>query len=329
MRQAGRYLPEYKQLRAKADHFLDLCLTPGLAAEITLQPLRRFDLDAAILFADILLVPFGLGQKVSFHETGGPLLEPVSCAKDIGRLNWKINSVAPIFETLDRVRSELPDQTALLGFAGGLWTVACYMVEGQGKSGFQKAINIARTDRAFLDLLLGKLEDATIEYLGRQVEAGAEAIYLFDSWAGLLDEKLFDELVIAPTRRLVSALKAEYPKLPVIGFPRGAGPENCRRFLTETNVDALVIDSSIPLFFARDVLQPLRPLQGNLDPALVVAGGSAMIHGATEILEALAAHDKPHIFSLGHGILPETPPEHVAELISFVRHWADRSEEAS
>jgi uroporphyrinogen decarboxylase len=321
MRQAGRYLPEYRALRAQADNFLDLCLHPAWAAEITMQPLRRFHMDAAILFADILLVPYAMGQELAFKEAVGPILNPIAHEGDFAKLGWDVAKLGPVFETLERVKTELPDDAALLGFAGGLWTVACYMIEGQGKDGFSKAVAMAKNDRNFLNLLLEKLESATIEYLGRQIEAGAEALYLFDSWAGLLDEALFNELVIAPTKRLVTALKLEYPEIPVIGFPRGAGPENCRRFLLDTGVDALAIDSSIPLFFAREELQKIKPLQGNLDPALVVAGGSAMIRGATEVLDQLAAGPVPHIFSLGHGILPETPPENVAALVSFVRSW--------
>jgi uroporphyrinogen decarboxylase len=317
MRQAGRYLPEYKAVRAKAGSFLNLCLDPEMAAEVTLQPLRRFDMDAAILFADILLVPYALGASLEFQEGEGPVLAPVRNMADLGRLKWHWEKVAPVFETLRIVKSSLAYATTLIGFSGAPWTVACYMIEGRGKTGFGKALEFAKSgDADFLASFFDILHNATLDYLSRQIEAGAEVIQLFDSWAGLLDDAGFRNFCIEPTRKLVSALKLKYPSVPIIGFPRGARPENYRRYVTETGVDALGIDEKITLNFARDELQTVKPVQGNLAPELLVEGGEAMRRGVEDIMRTLG---KNHIFNLGHGVPQTTPLENVEELIKIIR----------
>jgi len=316
MRQAGRYLPEYRETRAHAKNFIDFCLTPELAAEATLQPIRRFGLDAAILFADILLVPYALGQKTEFVEQIGPVLDPVTEEAQLGRLLWKSDSLESVYETIIQVKDALPEETTLLGFAGSPWTVACYMIEGHGQTGFPNARSAAINDRQFMDFLLDVLHDATLEYLGRQIEAGVDAIQLFDSHAGLLSGKAFQDYVVAPTKRLVSALKAEYPDVPVIGFPRGAQEQDYESYLLETGVDCLSMDQNLSLDFAQHTLRGIKPLQGNMDPALLLAGGEPMRQAVDDIYERFGPN---HIFNLGHGIIKETPPEHVAALVAYIR----------
>jgi uroporphyrinogen decarboxylase len=317
MRQAGRYLPEYKKLRAEAGSFLNLCLTPHYASEVTLQPIRRFGFDAAILFADILLIPYALGRKLEFREGEGPVLEPVSSEKDIGALRYETEKLMPVSETIVRVKKELSPETALIGFCGGLWTVACYIIGGTSRDGFGEAKNWAREKPEKLEKLIGVLLDASITYLSAQIVAGAEVIQVFDSWAGLLKGEDFARWVIEPTRKLVTALKAKHPHIPVIGFPREAG-KGYKDYIRQTGVDALSIDQHVDLGYAKKELQSLKPLQGNLDPALLVAGGAAMRNGTEKILTALGPR---HIFNLGHGITPDTPPEHVAELVKIVREF--------
>ena len=319
MRQAGRYLPEYRAVREKAGSFLNLCLTPDLASEVTLQPVKRFGLDAAIVFADILLVPLALGRKPVFKEGEHPRIEPVRDEKSLGKLRWKIESLAPVFETLRSMESGLPESVTRIGFAGGLWTVAGYMVDGDSASGFSSLLSKTGEDPAFLDKLIDILHDATVEYLGRQIESGAEVIQLFDSWAGLLQGQNFKRWVIEPTRQLVGSLKKEYPDVPIIGFPRGAQPDDYKAYLEQTGVDALSLDQNISLSFARKELQPLKTLQGNLDPKLLLEGGDQMRRAVDEIIATMGPR---HIMNLGHGILPETPPEHVARLVEQVRTWA-------
>jgi uroporphyrinogen decarboxylase len=314
MRQAGRYLPEYKTLRNQAKSFLDLCLTPQLATEITLQPIRRFDLDAAIIFADILLIPYALGQKLEFHEGKGPVLEPLKDKKSIDVLNLNLKKISPIMETLDIVKGKLPKETTLIGFCGAPWTVAAYMIDGAGKTGFQQARLWTRDMPELLDRLTAILVDASEKYLGAQIEAGAEVIQIFESWAGLLSGAKFDRWVIKPTRELVSRLKKAHPYVPVIGFPREAG-DKYRDYADKTNIDALGIDQHVSLKYAREKLQPVKPLQGNLDPLVLVKGGEEMKTAARAILDTFGPR---HIFNLGHGVLPETPPAHVAELAKFV-----------
>jgi uroporphyrinogen decarboxylase len=317
MRQAGRYLPEYLDLRAKAENFLNLCLTPGWASDITLQPIRYFDLDAAILFADILLIPFALGQKLEFLEGQGPALETVDDENGIARLNYDDRKLLPVYETLDRVKSRLPEKTTLIGFCGAPWTVACYMIDGNSRANFAKARSWAKERPESLAKLVDTLVSASEDYLSRQIEAGAEALQIFDSWAGLLSAEDFNRWVIAPTRELVARLKSRYPHIPIIGFPREAG-DGYRPYILETGCDAVSIDQHVDLDYARRELQSVKPLQGNLDPELLLKGGKDM---KADLEKIMGAFGDRHIINLGHGVLPQTPPEHVAELVKFVRNF--------
>ncbi|MGA8401784.1 MAG: uroporphyrinogen decarboxylase [Stellaceae bacterium] len=312
MRQAGRYLPEYRAVRAKAGDFVTLCLTPELAAEVTLQPIRRFRMDAAILFSDILLVPRGLGQRLSF-ENDGPRLEPIADVKDL----WQFDAamLMAVAEAARRVRAELPERTALIGFAGAPWTVATYMVEGGTSRDFQRVKAWAYRDPAGFAELIERIAEATIEFLALQIEGGVEVVQLFDSWAGALSPDGFERWVIAPTKRLVKVMKARFPQIPIVGFPRGAGLFY-QYYATETGVDAVSLDTAMPPAFARDRLQSRVTVQGNLDPVLLLTGGDAMRQAVLEMRAALG--NGPYIFNLGHGILPETPPEHVAELAAVL-----------
>lgn len=308
MRQAGRYLPEYRAVRATAGDFITLCLTPELAAEVTLQPIRRYGMDAAILFSDILLVPRALGQRLSF-ENDGPKLEPVSRVETLRDLDEAM--LAPVAEAARRVRAGLPDRTALIGFAGAPWTVATYMVEGGTSRDFHRVKRWAYADPIGFAALIGRIASGTLAFLSLQIEGGAEVVQLFDSWAGALSPDGFEQWVLAPTRRLVGELKRRFPDVPVIGFPRGAGLLY-ERYAAETGVDALGLDTSVPAGFARDQLQSRLAVQGNLDPVALLAGGGAMRQAVVQLRETLSSG--PYVFNLGHGILPETPPEHVAEL---------------
>jgi uroporphyrinogen decarboxylase len=311
MRQAGRYLPEYRELRARAGGFVEFCLTPDLAAEATLQPVRRFGMDAAILFADILLIAQALGMRLEFGEDG-PVLDRLDESGGVGRLSLAgLALLDPVYETMRRVRASLPQWTALIGFAGAPWTVATYMVEGGASRDFRLTRGWAYRDPAGFAALIDLLVEATIDYLSRQIVAGAEAVQLFDSWAGVLPEREFASWVVAPTRRIAGALKKRFPCVPVIGFPRGAGLLY-ERYATESGVDAVALDTTVPVGFARDRLQPRLAVQGNLDPIALLAGGEALRRAVTEIRAALGKG--PFVFNLGHGILPQTPPEHVAEL---------------
>jgi uroporphyrinogen decarboxylase len=318
MRQAGRYLPEYRTTRAQAGSMLDLCLTPELAVEVSMQPIRRFALDAAILFSDILVVPHALGQKVAFREGEGPVLEPLRSAVDLARLDSGgiAPVLSPIYETVRRLARALPDEVALIGFAGAPWTVATYMVEGGSSRDFAKVKLWAYRDPEGFGALIDCLAEATIEYLLGQVAAGAEIVQLFDSWAGVLPEAAFRRWVVRPTRRIVRGLRARHPDLPIIGFPRGAGLLY-RDYFRETGVTAVSLDTALPLNFSRDFVQSIGPVQGNLDPLLLVAGGEALREAAGAMVAALGAG--PYIANLGHGIVPQTPPEHVADLVALVR----------
>ena len=320
MRQAGRYLPEYRSLRAKAGSFLDLCFTPEFAVEVTLQPLRRFGMDAAILFSDILVVPYALGQPLDYVEGGGPKLEPVRSASDLARLERKHlhDRLSPIYETVRGVKGALPDGVALIGFAGSPWTVAAYMVEGGGSKEFAHVKRWAFADPVGFAVLIDLLTDATYDYLAAQIEAGAEAVQLFDSWAGVLPAEAFVRWVIEPTRRIADRLKASYPDVPIIGFPRTAGLMY-RAYADESGVDAVGLDSAVPLGWAARELQPRLPVQGNLDPVALVAGGAALDRAAEAVLTALAGG--PFVFNLGHGVMQTTPPEHVAQLTATIRRW--------
>src|ERR1700733_12255720 len=267
MRQAGRYLPEYRALRAQAGNFLDLCLTPELAAEITLQPIKRFGFDAAILFADILLIPYALGQKLEFREGEGPVLERLDDEKSLAALKFDIEKLAPVFDTLQKVKSDLPGETSLIGFCGGPWTVAAYMIDGTSRENFSHAQSRVVEKPETLKRLIEMLVDASENYLCRQIEAGAEVLQIFESWAQLLSGDAFERWVIEPTRELVSRVKRKFPHVPIIGFPRGAGA-HYRDYAMKTGVDAVSIDQHVSLADARE-LQSVRPLQGNLDPELL------------------------------------------------------------
>jgi len=317
MRQAGRYLPEYRATRAKAKGFLDLCFNPELAVEVTLQPIRRYGFDAAILFSDILVVPYALGQRVWFVEGEGPKLEPIADARALAGLDPAGLSakLAPVFETLRRLRRELPAETTLIGFAGAPWTVASYMVEGKSGSDFARLKDFALRDEEGFAALIDLVVAATVDYLAEQVAAGAEVLQLFDSWAGVLSERQFRRWVIGPTRLIVDGVRARCPGTRIIGFPRGAGMMYAD-YVRETGVDAVSLDTTVPMSLA-GALQERCAVQGNLDPRALVVGGAAMRSELRPILEALAGG--PYVFNLGHGIVPETPPEHVAELVELVR----------
>jgi uroporphyrinogen decarboxylase len=318
MRQAGRYLPEYREVRARAGDFLELCYTPELAAEVTLQPIRRFDFDAAIVFADILVVPDALNQTVRFIEGEGPRLEAIRSTAELARLN--LSATRPkfqrVFETVSRVRQDLPPQTALIGFCGAPWTVATYMVGGQGSIDQASARLWAYRDPQGFERLISLLEDASVEYLSGQIEAGADLVQIFDSWAGSLPEDQFRQWVIAPTRRLVARLKQRHPEVPVIGFPRGAGLL-VRDYAAETGVDGVSCDTVMPLKFMGHELPKRTVVQGNLDPLLLLAGGPAFERRVGELLSHVSS--RAFIFNLGHGVQPQTPPENVARLVALVR----------
>jgi uroporphyrinogen decarboxylase len=318
MRQAGRYLPEYREVRTRAGSFLDLCLNPELAAEVTLQPLRRFDLDAAIVFSDILMVPLALGQKVEFVEGEGPKLEPVRCGKDLARLDRTAAEprFASVYETLGRVVSELPAGVPAIGFCGAPWTVATYMVEGGGSKDQAEARFWALRDPASFQHLIDLLVETSTAYLLGQVKAGAKVLQIFDSWAGGLPEDEFARWCSYPTRAIVAGVKAKAPEVPVIGFPRGAGAQS-EAYARETRVDAIGCDTSMPLSFIRETLQSRLPVQGNFDPLLLLAGGKHLDARVATILNTLGG--APFVFNLGHGILPDTPPEHVARLVELVK----------
>lgn len=320
MRQAGRYLPEYRELRTQAKDFLRFCYTPDLTTEAALQPLRRFGMNAAILFSDILVVPDALGCAVDFIEGQGPSLEPVRSARDVAALtSARIDErLAPVYESVRRLKTALPKDVALIGFAGAPWTVAVYMVEGKGGSDGGTARRWAYTDPDGFARLMDMLVDATATHLSRQIEAGAEAIQIFDSWAGLLSEAQFQRWVIEPTAAIVRRLRADYPGVPVIGFPRGAGV-SCATYARDTGIDGISLDAGVPLRWIREELQPRIVVQGNLDNLAVVVGGAVMASESRRILDALASGR--FVFNLGHGVLPQTPPEHVAALSDLVRGW--------
>jgi uroporphyrinogen decarboxylase len=318
MRQAGRYLPEYRELRQSAPNFLEFCLSPARAAEATLQPIRRFGMDGAILFSDILVVPHGLGRAVGFRESEGPVLEKLRTRAEAEALHCAglVARLAPVYETVARVASLLPAETTLLGFAGGPWTVATYMVEGGTSRDFAAVKRWALGDVEGFSVLIDKLTEATIAHLAAQIEAGVEVVQLFESWAGILDANAFRRCVIEPTRKIIAALKARHPLVPVIGFPRGAGLLY-RAYVTETGVSALGLDSMVPCSIAQRTLQTLVPVQGNLDPIALLVGGVALDSAVAGIVDAFK--DGPFVFNLGHGVLPETPVAHVARLAELLR----------
>jgi uroporphyrinogen decarboxylase len=318
MRQAGRYLAEYRAVREKAGSFLKLCYTPELASEVTLQPIRRYGFDAALLFSDILVVPDALGQKVEFVEGEGPRLAAIRSEAELARLNVSAtrSKYERVFETVARVRQELPRDVALIGFCGAPWTVATYMVGGQGSSDQAAARAWAYSDPAGFQRLIDLLVETSAEYLSGQVRAGAQVLQIFDSWAGSLPEDEFQRWVVAPTKVLVERIKAQHPDVPIIGFPRGAGAQAVD-YVRNTGVDGVGCDTAMPLAVMAGPLADAAVVQGNLDPLLLVAGGEAMARRVAAILAALSG--KRFIFNLGHGIVPQTPPENVARLVELVR----------
>ena len=318
MRQAGRYLPEYREIRTKAKNFLELCYSPDLATEVTLQPLRRFDLDAAILFSDILVIPDALGQSVRFEAGEGRVLDAVDVDSitGLGRTKDALHHLAPVLETVKRLRAALPAHKTLIGFCGSPWTVATYMIGGKGSSDQAAARLFAlRYPEAFA-ALLDILVETSIDYLVAQFEAGADVVQLFESWALNLDDAAFRSHVIEPNRRVVAGVRARVPNAPIIGFPRGAAG-TLARYAAETGVNALGLAYATPLDFAR-TLPPSLPVQGNLDPLRLVAGGEQLDQRVDAIIAAFA--DRPHIFNLGHGVVPETPIEHVERLVDRVKN---------
>lgn len=321
MRQAGRYLPEYRAVRAGVKDFVALCTTPKLAAEVTLQPIRRYGFDAAILFSDILMLPWALGHGLEFKEGEGPVLPKLRDEAGIAALDPSkvAGRIAPIMETVRLVRTGLVAEgfadTTLIGFAGAPFTVACYMVEGGGSKDFANVRGMAYAQPALFRRLMDVLTEASIEYLSAQVVAGAEALMLFDSWAGVLSPSLFRTHCIAPAARIVSVLKARHPTVPIIGFPRLAGVMT--RGYVATGVDGIGVDTGSDIGAVAAMLPAHVAVQGNLDPLALVAGGSAMAAETSAILNAMRG--RPFIFNLGHGIVPQTPPEHVAALLELVR----------
>ena len=316
MRQAGRYLPEYRALREQKGGFVDLVYDSDAAAEITLQPLERFPFDAAILFSDILIVPFAIGQNLTFVAGEGPRLTPPLSSSDLDSLSPQLVRLGPIYETVRKVKARLAPNVALIGFAGAPWTVATYMIAGQGSRDQSDARALAYSEPARLQALIDRIEDVTLDYLSGQIEAGAEAVQLFDSWAGSLAPLQFEQWVIAPTARLVSRLKERHPNVPVIGFPKGAGGK-LRAYAEKTRVDCVGIDETVDPAWADSELPAGLPVQGNLDPLVLVAGGEQMRSSVKRILDAFAG--RPHIFNLGHGILQHTPIQHVEELVAQVK----------
>ena len=317
MRQAGRYLPEYRALRQKAANFLEFCYTPELAAEATLQPIRRYGFDAAILFSDILVVPDALGRSVSFEEGAGPKLEPLRSEVAVTALHLDDLSqhLAPVYEAIRLVRKSLPDGTALIGFAGAPWTLAAYMVEGGTSADFHAVRAYALAEPDTFAKLIDVVTEAAIRHLLAQIEAGADAVQLFDSWAGILPDVEFDRWCQAPAARIVRRLKERHPEVPVIAFPRGAGV-SYQSYLRAVPVDGLSLDTTVPLRWARQTLSGAC-LQGNLDPAALVAGGAVACREARRIVEALAG--RSFVFNLGHGVLPQTDPAAVAALVEYLR----------
>lgn len=318
MRQAGRYLPEYRELRAGAGTFLELCYNPQMAAKVTLQPIKRFGFDAAILFSDILVVPDALGQNVSFVQNQGPVLEPIEDGNAVKKLRRDgfLEHLKPVFETVRTVRSALEPHVALIGFCGAPWTVATYMVGGRGSPDQAAARGFAYRDPEAFQELIDLLVDVSVDYLLSQVEAGAQVLQIFDSWAGNLPEGEFARWCVTPAKMIVAGVRVKAPDIQIIGFPRGVGPLY-PIYAKETGVDGVSCDTSLPLRFIKRELQPHVAVQGNLDPLLLVTGGKTLERRIDEILDTLG--DGPLIFNLGHGIVPQTPPEHVAQLVDRVR----------
>ena len=324
MRQAGRYLPEYRAIREKAGSFLDLCFNPKLAAEVTLQPIHRFGFDAAILFSDILVIPHALGQRVTFEEGEGPRLEALGEPVALARLRAELDQsvLAPVYETIARVKQDLPKDVALLGFCGAPWTVATYMIAGCGTPDQAPARLFAYNHPQDFARLIDRLIDASASYLVRQFEAGVDAVQIFDTWAGVLPAGEFQKWCVTPVVKIIAAVRQRIPGAKIIGFPRGAATE-LENYLDAVPVDAIGLDWMVELNFARKYVQPKRTVQGNLDPLVLLAGGAALDSAVDAILEAFG--NEPFIFNLGHGILPSTPVAHVERLVARV-HGARASQ---
>lgn len=318
MRQAGRYLPEYRALRAEKGGFLELVYDSDAAAEVTLQPIRRFGFDGAILFSDILIVPYAMGQDLTFLAGEGPHLSPRLVDTALAALNAVPSRLTPIYETVAKVRAGLGPDRTLLGFAGSPWTIATYMVAGEGSRDQADARAMAYRDPAAFQAIIDAIVAVTVDYLAGQAAAGAEAVQLFDSWAGSLAPAEFERWVVAPNAAIVAALRKRCPGLPVIGFPKGAG-EKLPGYVRETGVDAVALDETIDPLWAAQALPAGLPVQGNLDPLLLLAGGPELEIQALRVLDAFA--DRPHVFNLGHGIGQFTPIEHVERLLAVVRGW--------
>jgi len=321
MRQAGRYLPEYKELRATTKGFLDFCYSPEKASEATLQPIRRFGMDGAIIFSDILVIPHKLGMDVRFEEGHGPVLTPLTSEKNLAalKLSSMVEKLEPVYEALRLTRAKLPAETALIGFAGAPWTLACYMIEGSGSRDFQKVRLLSESNKPFFSKVIDLLTEAVSQHAIKQIEAGAEVFQLFDSWSGVLSETQFEEWVIAPAQKIVAKIKAKYPKIPIIGFPRMAGMKYVE-YTKYTGVDAVNIDGSVSLSMALEKLSPLCIIQGNLDPTVLAENKDAMLKQAKKIIDIFK--DKPFVFNLGHGILPHTPIENVQALSQFIKSYS-------
>lgn len=318
MRQAGRYLPEYRETRAKAGSFLDLCYTPDHAVEVTLQPIRRYGFDAAILFSDILVIPDAMKRNVRFTEGHGPEMDPIDEAGIDGiETEHVIAYLKPVLETVERLRRELPSETTLLGFCGAPWTVATYMIAGHGTPDQAPARLFAYKYPKAFERLLAVLAEVSADYLVAQIDAGADAVQIFDSWAGVLGEREFEAFAVKPVARMIASIRARRPNARVIAFAKGAG-FLLRDYRQKTKADAIGLDWSVPLDFAAE-LQKDGAVQGNLDPMRVVAGGAALSEGINDILDNLG--DGPLIFNLGHGITPQADPRNVALLVEQVRGW--------
>jgi uroporphyrinogen decarboxylase len=318
MRQAGRYLPEYRAVREKAGNFLKLCFTPELAAEVTLQPVRRFGFDAAILFSDILVVPYALGQSVEFTLGEGPQLDAIADRRGLARLKGELDQgvLAPIYETIKQIKADIPANVALLGFCGAPWTVASYMIAGGGTSDHEPARRFAYQDPDGFAELIEKLVDASAGYLIRQFQAGIDAAQIFDTWAGVLPAQEFGRWCIGPTQRIIAKVRSHVPDAKVIGFPRGVGT-GLVRYVEDVPIDAVGIDWTVDPVFVRDQIQWRMPVQGNLDPLVLLLGGAALDRAVDNILEVFS--ERPFIFNLGHGVLPQTPIAHVEQMLARVR----------
>jgi uroporphyrinogen decarboxylase len=318
MRQAGRYLPEYREIRAKASSFIDFCYDPAAAAEVTLQPIRRFGFDAAILFSDILVVPDALGQKVSFETGEGPRLEAIEAPEHMSRLKEVVDleRLGPVFETIDRVKSALPQETAFIGFCGAPWTVASYMIAGKGVVDQAPARLFAYRHKEAFQRLIDLLTQASIAYLVRQLEAGVEVVQIFDSWAGSLPPLEFETWVVDPIRKIVEGVKAKRAEAPIIAFVRGAGA-HLESLVDRLGADAYGLDTAADPIASCSVTRRRAALQGNLDPLALLVGGAALEREVLSVLRGFENH--PHIFNLGHGVLPQTPVEHVEQLLKLVR----------